>query len=427
MKFILILIALVISIPAFCMNPKLEPAIKIVESCLSEQGVLLCKDDINEILKSVSLDARGEFVYYLKDKVFKNGTEQIIYNLYEKLQVLIPIYEKLDTCNVWSCRDLKIFFGDVSMSYVKFAPVTSALYISLYKSQPVQSGRYGLISTISEKSNSLSSLAEMDEMVKFAEFAKDYSKVLKDEYYLYQACVSIIKKMTIASIKLRPGHEGIYSIVFDDIEASKELGIDSVVVMESNDRDALVISLVARDSRLVKISFKQSGLLGDTFFSNEDVYNNNQEIQLPYFKMKLDRTNNTVQGLFSTSRFGKLTFKGKLNKSNLSVFDQKNITGFNLSDLVGRYKVKVGNYEMTLVFSKRADERGVYEGALLNDNALISFSKVTLDSLKGIISLVDTNNERKLTLGVINNSNSPIFKGQFLVINQAKILDVDSF
>lgn len=428
MKKLLLILGLIVSYPSFAINAKLEPAVKMVEACLAEQGVLLCNPEITEVLKTVSLDARGEFVYYLKDVLNKNETEKTIVNLYNELQVLAPIYEKLDGCNEWSCRDLKIFLGDVSIRYVKVSPINSELYIQLYKGQAVQSGRYGLLSTVSEKSNKAVNVEEMDEMIRFAEFAKNYSRQIGDEYYLYQAGVAIVRKMTLAAMKLRPGHEGVYTISFDNAEVNKELKIDSVVVMESNERDALVVNFVASNSRVIKVAFKQAGLLGNVFFSNEEVYNNenNPQIQSPYFKMELDRETKTVKGVFTSARYGKANFSGKLVKSNLSVYSQDNVEGVTLEQLVGKHSVKVGIYNMTLTIGKRADDRAVYEAALVSDNALISFSKVSIDSDKGIVSLVDSNNQRKLTLGVTDISATPMFVGQFLNAPQAKILEVVS-
>lgn len=428
MKKLLLILGLVVSAPSFALNAKLEPAVKMVEACLAEQGVLLCNPEITEVLKTVSLDARGEFVYYLKDELNKNETEKTIVNLYKELQILAPVYEKLDGCNEWSCRDLKIFLGNVSIRYVKVSPISSDLYKELYAAQAVQSGRYGLLSTLSEKADTATTVEEMDEMVRFAEYAKDYSRKIGDEYYLYQAGVAIVRKMTLAAMKVRPGHEGVYSISFDNAEVNKDLKIDNVVVMESNDRDALVVNFVASQSRIIKVSFKQAGLLGNSFFSNEEVYNNenNQSVQSPYFKMELDRATKTVKGFFTSARYGKSTFSGKLVKSNLSVYTQSNVEGLNLEQLVGKHAVKVGDYNMTLNIGKRTDDRTVYEGSLVSDNALITFSKVTIDSARGIVSLVDSNNTRKLTLGVTDISNSPVFAGQLMNAPQAKVLEVTS-
>lgn len=142
--------------------------------------------------------------------------------------------------------------------------------------------------------------------------------------------------------------------------------------------------------------------------------------------MELDRQNKTVKGYFSSARYGKSTFSGKLVKSNLSVYSQVNVEGLTLDQLVGSHAVKVGNYEMTLTIGKRTEDRTVYEASLVNDNALMSFSKVSI-SEKGIISLVDSNNQRKLTLGVTDFSGtSPVLVGQFLNASQAKILEVVS-
>ena len=430
MKKLLLILALVASVPGFAMNAGLDPAVKMVQTCLAEQGVLLCNDQITEVLKTVSLDARGEFVYFLKDLVAKNENEKVIVNLYVKLQELVPVYEKLDTCSEWSCRDLKVLLGDVSIRYVKVSPINSDLYIQLYKAQATQGSRYGLLQTLAAKAKTATTLVDIDSMIRFAEFAKDYSRTIGDENYLYQAGVAIVRDMTLVALKLRPGHEGIYKISFDDTNAAKNLRIDNVIVMESTDRDALVVNFVASESRIIKVSFKQAGLLGNTFFSNEAVYNNdnNQDFQSPFFKMELDRATNSVKGYFASARYGKATFTGKLAQSNISVYGQGNVEGLTIDRVLGQHAVKVGAYNMTLNITKRSEEgKAFYEGSLVNDNALISFSKVSVDSTKGIISLVDARNERKLTLGVTDlSSNTLVFKGQFLNALQAKILNVES-
>lgn len=66
MKKLLLVLGLIISYPSFALNAKLEPAVKMVESCLAEQGVLLCNQEITEVLKTVSLDAQRGICLLLK-------------------------------------------------------------------------------------------------------------------------------------------------------------------------------------------------------------------------------------------------------------------------------------------------------------------------------------------------------------------------
>lgn len=429
MKKLLALSVMIFSTYSYALSPKLDPVVALVEECLSTEGTLLCNDEIQNILKTVSLDARGEFVYYLKDLLNKNENEKVIVNLYNELQVLVPVYEELDGCSEWSCRDMKIFLGDVSTRYVKVSEVNKDLYIELYKSQAVQSGRYALLTTISERAQKATKLSEMDQLVEFAEFAKDYSRSIKDEYYLYQAGVAIVRDMTLKALKIRPGHEGVYKITFSNPEVNKVLKIDAVTIMESNDRDALVVNFSSTKTRVTKVAFKQSGILGNTFFSNEDVYHNenNQEVQSPYFKLELDRETKTVKGVFSNARFGKSEFTGTLVQSNLEVYSQANLLLTSLEDVAGSYSVKVGQYDMTLVIEKRADERSLYEAYLISPNALISFSKVTLDEKSGVISIVDSRNERKLSLGLVETAEGKTaVKGLFINGPLAKIETVKS-
>jgi hypothetical protein len=425
MKKLIFMLSLFSAFSVWARNASLDPAVKMVESCLETEKTLLCNDGITDVLRSVSLDARGEFVYYLKDELNKNENEKVIMNLFDKLQVLVPVYEKLDGCDQWSCRDLKIFLGDVSIRFVKITPVNSVFYSDLYKKQAVQSGRYGLLQAILERSTRVTTLFEMDEMTRFGEFAKEWSRSVHDEYYLYQSAVEIVRKMTMKSLKLRPGHEGIYEVKFTSPETN-DLKIDRVVIMESNDRDALVVSFVASQSRLIKFSFTGSGVLGNRFFSNEDVYNDQADLSLPFFKLDLDRKTKTIKGVFSTARFGEMSFTGNMLDSNMSVYDQKNVSGLIMDQLLGKYIVKVGEYDMTLVLKKRSDERTLVEAALYNDDAMISFSKVSLDSERGILSIVDTKNQRKLTLGITEFKGHARLKGQLLNAAMSKVMSVES-
>jgi len=426
MKKIILAITFLVSSYAWALKPSLDPAVKMVEECMKSEQILYCNDGITDVLKSVSLDARGEFVYYLKDLLNQNETPKTIVNLYERLQVLVPIYEQLDGCLEWSCRDLKIFLGDVSIRYVKISSIDSAFLINLYKNQAAQSARYGLLSTLHEKAAKVTSLNEMDEMIRFAEFAKEHSRSLKDEYYLYESAVSLISKMTTSSLKLRPGHEGLYTVEFDDAELTKNLKIDHLAIMESNDRDALVVNFISSKSRIVNFSFKAAGVLGNRFFSNQDVYNNKLDIAAPFFKFDLNRDTKTIKGVFTSVRYGQLTFTGHLVESNIGVYSQENVKNITLEQLVGHHKVTVGSFEMTLVISKRTAERVMYEGALLNDNAMLSFSKVSVDAATGIISLVDWKNERKLTLGAVEVGDSIVLKGQYLNSPLGSVLSVES-
>jgi hypothetical protein len=264
-------------------------------------------------------------------------------------------------------------------------------------------------------------------MIRVAEFAKEHSRAMKDEHYLYESAVNLISKMTLASLKLRPGHEGLYTVTFDDAELSKNLKINHLAIMESNDRDALVVNFISSQSRIVNFSFKGAGVLGNRFFSNQDVYNSDRlDIAAPFFKFDLNRETKTIKGVFSSVRYGQLTFSGHLIESNITVYSQANVKTLSLEQLVGQHKVRVGTYDMTLVIKKRTAERVMFEGHLLNDNAMISFSKVSLDQTTGIISLVDWKNERKLTLGVVDAAGTLILKGQYLNSPQGTVLEIES-
>lgn len=426
MKKIIFFLSLIASYSIWALHPKLDKAVRLVEDCLKTDEVLLCSEDIDAELKSVHMDARGEFVYFLKDKLAKNENEKVIENLFTKLQSMVSYYEELDGNGNWSTRDLKMLLGDVSIRYVKISPVDTEFLKRLYAAQAAQAGRYGLLMAVLEKADSVTSLEEMDKLVQFGEFAKDHSRSLKDEYYLYQTGVELIKRMTTKSLKNRPGHEGVYEVTFANPQVAERLKLDRIVIMESNDRDSLVVNFVSTKSRVVRFAFKGAGLLGDTFFSNEDVYHNDPDFGSPFFKFKLDRKTKTISGYFSTARLGKTELTGHQSSSNLSVYEQINRRGLVLTNLLGEYPVKVGEHEMTLVLSKRSDDRANVEASLFNNNAMMAFSKVHLDAERGILSLVDINNEKKLTLGVSAEDGLVDFKGIMILAPQAQVFKVTS-
>lgn len=426
MKKIIFLLSLLGSFSIWALHPKLEKVVKLVESCLGQEQVLLCDPTIDDELKLVHMDARGEFVYYLKDLLNKNENEKVISNLFNKLQPMVAYYEELDGNNNWSTRDLKMLIGDVSIRYVKIAPIDTNFLKNLYKAQAAQAGRYGVLLAVLEKSDSVTELSDMDKLVEFGEYAKDLSRQLQDEYYLYQTSVELIKRMTTKALQERPGHEGVYEVKFDNPEVASRLKLDRMVIMESNDRDALVVNFVSTQSRLVRFSFKGAGLLGDQFFSNEDVYHNDPDFGSPFFRFRLDRKNKTVQGTFSTARLGKTIMTGRQLESNLPVYQQDNLKGVSLSKLVGEYKLTVGGYDMTLILKKRDEDRSLLEGALYNPNAMVAFTKISLNSEKGILTLVDLNNEKKLTLGLSGSTEKLKMKGQFMLSPQARVMAVSS-
>ena len=426
MKNLLTALLVLASVNSFAYNPKLDPAIESVNSCLKNEEVLLCDTSVRDMLKSYDVNVRGEFVLFLKEMLNNNSSAKVVKNLYQELKVLVPMYEELDTCSQWSCTNIKQLQDSVSVLYVKVAPINKDFLSTLYKNQTGEVGRYGILTSLSEKMTSMNDSSEIDELIKFLEFAKEHSKVVGDESYLYRTAVDMIRQLTVKTLKTRPGHEGIYAVTFEDQDAARELKIDRVVVMESNNRDALVVNFVASKSSIMTISFDAAGILGNTLFSNQDVYNNNQNSANPYFKMELNRETNTIKGVYSTARFGELSFSGKLLVSNVSVFNETTTKGLELKNLVGSYDVKVGSTQMKLIIKKRTEERATFEAALFNDNAMISFSKVSLNSEKGVLSLVDYNNEKKITLAVLKDGESVKLSGQFLNAVQSKVFDVKS-
>jgi hypothetical protein len=185
MKALIITLGFLLATSLFAMSPALVPMAKKVDSCLASSGVLLCDASLADDLKKVDLNVRGAFVYFLKDKLTKVESVEVLNNLYTEFKPLIEIYEVLDGDDKWSCRDAKQFLGEIAVKMVRQTEVNSDFLVGLYKEQRAQSGRYGLLTTAHSKVKGLVELNEMRQMIEFAEFARSFSKEQGDEYYVY--------------------------------------------------------------------------------------------------------------------------------------------------------------------------------------------------------------------------------------------------
>ena len=134
-KCILSLCFLLSSFSVFAYNPTLDPVILNVEGCLNTQKVMLCSSELPSLLKSLSMDVRGEFAMYLRELLQTHKNEQVVHNLYIELQSVIDLYEKLDTQSNWSFRAIKNLLDDVAIEYVKLAPIDQSFLTKLYKNQ----------------------------------------------------------------------------------------------------------------------------------------------------------------------------------------------------------------------------------------------------------------------------------------------------
>lgn len=412
---------------AYALSPKLNRTMELLKNCMAEAQVPLCDANFDEMvseLKKVGMDPRGEFVYVLKDVLKKENTEAVVVNLNDKLQVLAPVYVELDGTGNWSGRDILVLVGQVSVEYIKYSPIDAKVLEGLFVEQKTPKARYDFLGALHGKSKNLTKKTEIEELIAFSNFAKDHIKAQGDEFYIYQSAVELIKKMTIKNLEFVVGFEGVYEIELQDVAAAKTLKVDNVVVSLSNATNGLLVNFVSSKLRATKFSFKGAGLLGSTAFSNERVYVNSNELVAPGFKFDIDFDSKTVSGSFYSKRFGDVKFVGKQVTSNALFYEQTADVAVALDDVVGTYKVNVGSYNMTLKVEK--NEKGEYEAALLNDNALIVFNTVSYNSKFNVLKALDWKLERVLELKVSKVNDEVVITGQFTNSRTAKVLDVNN-
>jgi hypothetical protein len=196
MKKLIFFLSFLASYSIWALHPKLDKVVRLTEHCLKAERILLCDDSIDDELQSVHMDARGEFVYFLKNYLQQNASEKVVSNLYIKIQSMIPYYEKLDGEESWSTRDLKMLLGDVSGRYVKMIKADAIFLKQLYKAQSVQNTRYKVLVAVLEKSEKVISKAEMKNLAEFGRFVKSYSQELGDDFYLQQLGSELVKRMS---------------------------------------------------------------------------------------------------------------------------------------------------------------------------------------------------------------------------------------
>ena len=431
MKKILNLIVLAtMTQSVWALSPRLNTTMELFQDCMDTVAVPLCDnhyDSIVEELENVNMDARGEFVYVLKDVLKKNNTEEVVLNLYAKLQTLVPFYTELDGTDTWSGRDMLGLFGEVSVEYVKYAQVDQDLLKDLLVEQKTPAARYKFLGALHTKADEVTKEEEIEALIAFSIFAKDYIKGLNDEYYIYQTAVGLIKKLTIKNISFKRGFEGLYEIKLLDPAASKTLKVDNLVVSSSDVNNGLIVNFVSSQLRATKFSFKGAGLLGNTAFSNEKVYIDNNELSSPGFQFSFDFDSKEIRGSFYSKRFGSVDFMGTQKVSNAFLYEVENDSDENriasVSELEGIHKVSLGAYQMNLRIEQTDDAAEV---TLINNNALIVFSNVTFSKENGVLKAIDWKMEKVLELKVTKFGDEIILKGQFTNSPLAKVLSVNS-
>ena len=179
--------------------------------------------------------------------------------------------------------------------------------------------------------------------------------------------------------------------------------------------------------RATKFSFKGAGLLGNTAFSNEKVYIDNNELSSPGFQFSFDFDSKEIRGSFYSKRFGSVDFMGTQKVSNAFLYEVENDSDENriasVSELEGIHKVSLGAYQMNLRIEQTDDAAEV---TLINNNALIVFSNVTFSKENGVLKAIDWKMEKVLELKVTKFGDEIILKGQFTNSPLAKVLSVNS-
>lgn len=196
MKKLIFFLSFLASYSIWALHPKLDKVVRLAEHCLKAERMLLCDESIDVELQAVHMDARGEFVYFLKNHLQNNSSEKVVTNLYFKIQTMIPYYEKLDGEESWSTKDLKMLLGEVSSRYVKMVKTDAVFLKALYKAQANQSARYKVLVAVLEKSEKVITKAEMKNLAEFGRFVKSYTQQAGDEFYLHQLGTEIVKRMS---------------------------------------------------------------------------------------------------------------------------------------------------------------------------------------------------------------------------------------
>lgn len=262
-------------IQAKALSPKLDSTILLLKDCMNQEKVPLCDNHFNEMLaqlRRVDLDARGEFIYVLKDILKKDSSEGIIINLQEKLAILVSVYTEMDGLNTWSGRDSQILFQDVLLKYIKYIPLKKSELIKIFKEYTDQSFRYKSLGVLHSMLKEINSQQDIEEVMGFALFAKSYIKSQGDEYYIYQSAVSLIKKLTVKNLTYVRGFEGVYEIELFDDNAKNVLSLDHLVISSVDDKNGLLINFYSSKYRSSNFKFAGAALLEAIVFSVTDVF-----------------------------------------------------------------------------------------------------------------------------------------------------------
>ncbi len=412
-------IILIILFAGFVINtdaisPKLDHTIELMKSCLADERIPLCDRHLDEMiseLRKVDLDARGEFVYVLKDVLKNEYREEVVVNLYEKLSVVAPLYVAIDGRQSWSGRDMLLLLADISIEYIKYTPLEAENLTNLFKQQTSQNSRYKFLGALHGMMDSFTEHKDIEEVISFGLFAKSHIKTQGDEYYIFQSAVELIKKLTVKNLTFVRGFEGIYDIELQDAEAARILRLDHLVISSADQTNGLLLNFVSSTLRSTKFKFKGAVLLGHSVLSNIRLFEDRNDLAAPEFKFDIDFDSTEIKGTFYTKRFGAVPFVGKQRVSNGYLYEGVVSKELVLEEILGTYPVQVGNYMMTLRIEQGIDN---VEMSLVNDNAMVIFTNPVFNTNFGIIKAIDWKNENIIELKVLEHEGELHISGHFI-------------
>ncbi|MFN3454139.1 MAG: hypothetical protein ACK41T_04210 [Pseudobdellovibrio sp.] len=367
-----------------------------------------------EEMKMMNQTDKAQTLKNLKNKYRAETNVKVLLNLKEFADRSKNLFVELKEED-WVIREAQYLQNSSRIGLIKYDSVSKEKLIENFKALTDEGSYFEVLNYWVTQIELLEDVNEVLDLVSFAEFARKFTIETKQEDYIVREAESIIAVGGKHVSRLRPVHEGTYSVSLKCSPRPQDCkpglsAIKHLSIMESLTSKGILVSFTDTASTMVAY-----------LYTNAELTNNGTHISglsteaTPYTRvseMSLDinpvtgAVKGTIKDIESK---GTITFTGTPKKRVSQYFTDSGPTRVvSVDQIAGKYKGGMIGIGATLSISKYSNGSVVGVATLSNGEITLPFKTGAYNSRRGVLVLtspgVGSESDRKLVLALRKDS-----------------------
>ncbi|MBC77957.1 MAG: hypothetical protein CME64_18270 [Halobacteriovoraceae bacterium] len=377
-----------------------SPTLTITQMC----EVPIC--DVQETIEQMRTMNQNQRYNYANNLVNEHARTKDV----ATLQNLIEFGRKLQAVSLemgdedWVVREAATLANNAILNLAKYSSMNGKAIGELFMQLDSATKRYEVIQYWHEQVFAIEDVKVLEQIIAFGSMAKDYSAKVGDEPWIQRAAASMISDASVKLVALEPVHEGVYEVTMD-IEGTRVLGFDKIVVLDSTSSKNLTVHFINSKINRTAFSFHHATILGNSI-SGASISSSGPSSS---FSLSFDRATGAISGEVQTTRTESIRFSGERKFTVQDLLAGEAPRAISESDVIGTMKGTILGVEGEL--SIRKFSSSTYSASFVSSNGeLVMDFQGKVFPKRGIISL--THNDRvKLVLAYRSATSGVIWKG----------------